>query len=152
MGARGAETAFIADWLEDTLKAAPDLAALVAARVHEDMATASLNGTPIVFPLVVFKARPATHANGPGGVRMVTTQEVAVVGVARVTTWAPLAPVAKAIDTALVTPQGETGYSDAEGNVLTCVNIAPFQQIAEVDGEQMRHLGAVYRIQVTGAS
>ena len=140
----GAEQAMVSLWVAGQLAAqATDLDAISAGlsgRIFEDFAP---EGTP--YPFIIFQCQsPPRDIRGVGVSRVMVDTLYIVKAVAQVSSYAPLAPVAKVIDAAVTSAQGSPV---ADGNVFSSVRDSQFAMVEIDSGKQYRHFGGQYKIQ-----
>lgn len=125
------------NWIYDTLVADATIVAGVSTRVYGHVA-------PIdsVFPYIVFKpAETSIDLMVVNAKRVWSDGLWLVIVVGKTQTFSTLQTVADRIDTLLHRASG--------AGVQTSVRERPFSMVEIVDGVQYRHLGGVYRIQVS---
>lgn len=111
----------------------------LSARIFLDYAP---EGTP--YPFVIYQCQsPPRDVRGVGVVRVMVDTLYIVKAVAQVTSYQPLAPVARVIDAAMTSA---TGSPVVDGMVLASVREEGFNLLEIEGGTQYRHLGGQYRI------
>lgn len=143
----GAEQAMVTKWVIDRLKGAPYTASFEAVvaglgtRIYEDLAP---EGT--TYPFIVVQCQsPPRDIRGVGETRVMVDTLFLVKAVSQGTSYDPLTPIVKVIDTAMTSPQG--GTVGADGLVFTSIREDQFSLTTVEAGTQFRHLGGEYRIQ-----
>lgn len=115
----------------------------LSTRVYEDVAPNDAR-----LPYIVWQCQsPPRDVRGVGTFRVMVDTLYIVKGVSQGTSYAPLAPVAAAIDRAMT---NSTGSAVEDGMVLTSVRNDQFSLREVAEGTEFRHLGGEYRIQAQG--
>lgn len=138
----GAEQALVDLWVESALKSYAGLDAVspgLTQRVYSQYAPADAQ-----YPFIVWQvASPARDIRGVGVIRVMVDTLYIVKAVAQVDSYAPLAPVARAIDSALTAPDQ---IAVADGFILSSVREEQFSLVEVEAGKQYRHFGGQYKI------
>ena len=122
----------------------------IAGRIQEISGAAVYLSAPddARLPYIVWQCQsPPRDVRGVGTFRVMVDTLYVVKAVSQGTSYAPLAPVAAAIDRALTNPVGD---SVEDGLVLTSVRNDQFSMREVAEGTEFRHLGGEYRIQAQG--
>lgn len=137
-----------AEWIYTRLAGTSAVTAIVgsgsAARIYADVAPPGA-----AWPFVIFQHQGSVDVTGQNpGTRVLVSSLWTIKAVGRGESYAALATLADAIDTAM---QGAAGTAD-DATIYSCVREQPIQ-FAELDdsttpGEQWRHLGALWRVLV----
>lgn len=140
------ETNAAETWLYGRLTADAALGAVVSTRIYNTRRPADS-----AFPLVVYQLQTARDVTFLGAVRVWANLTYLVRGIVAVfdaneqgSFEGAGKTIADRIDVALHAASGTNG----SGTVYTCVRLSAFQQIETVNGQQFRHLGGIYQIQV----
>lgn len=120
-------------WMFQTLQA------LVSGRCYSAVAPAGA-----VFPFIVFTCMPAPDLMGVGPARIWAALLYAVKVTAQTTSYASIATIADQVDAALHAASGTV----SNGRILTCMRERPLSLTEELDGEQYRSLGGIFRVYV----
>lgn len=101
------------------------------------------------YPHIVYQCQVTPRdVRGVGPVRIMVDTLYIVKAVAQVSSFGPLAPVARTIDLALTSAEGSPV---ADGLVLSSAREEGFNLIEVTEGVQIRNLGGVYRIHAQAA-
>lgn len=143
----GAEQAMVDLWvlarLQGQAAALDDIDAGLSTRIFQDYAP---EGTK--YPFIIWQCQDPPRAVRGVGVFVVMVDTLYVVkAVSQVDSYAPLAPIAKVIDSAMTT---STGSAVEDGFVLTSVRDRQFALVERGQGTQFRHFGGEYSIQAQG--
>jgi hypothetical protein len=145
----GAEQAMVDLWVEARFEDPAIVAALevidvgLSTRVFQDFAP---EGTP--YPFIIWQCQDPPRVIRGVGVSTVMIDTLYVVkAVAQVDSYAPMAPVARVIDSAMTS---STGSAVEDGFVLTSVRDRGFALVERDQGTQFRHFGGEYSIQAQG--
>jgi hypothetical protein len=115
----------------------------LSGRIYPDMAPEATD-----WPCIIYQCQDKPRdIRGVGTFTIMVDTLYLVKAVARTDTYAPLAPIAKVIHTALTQ---EVGGSVDDGEVLTSVRDNAFSMIEVDKGTQFRHLGGLYKIHAQG--
>lgn len=131
-------------WLQTLLAGDTALQALVGnpARVYSDVADPAAT-----YPFIVHQHQGSADVRGVGPGRIMLSGVWLVRAVAQTTTWTALAACADRIDRLLQGNPG--GPAGTDGAVFSSVREQPFKQVENIEGgEQIRHLGGLFRILV----
>jgi hypothetical protein len=137
----GAEPSLIEEWVESICLTTPAITGLVGNRVYQELAPLSAN-----YPFIVHQTQTSSDLYGVGARRIWVDAEVIVRGVAQVSSYTPLKPLASAIDAAF----DGTASSLVDGSVIAVRRIRPYTSVEQYEGYQIRHLGGVYRVIAQG--
>ena len=112
-------------------------------RIYEDVAPADAS-----YPFIVWQCQsPPRDVRGVGTFRVMVDTLYVVKAVTQASSYAPLAPIAKVIDSAMTNAEGSVV---SDGLVFTSVRDDQFSMREISEGTQFRHLGGEYRIQAQG--
>ena len=138
----GAETSVIEEFIADVCASSAAITGEVGTRIYSELAPASA-----VYPFIVYQIQSSTDTYVVGPNRLLVDAEILVRGISAVSSYAPLKPLAVAIDSAF---DGATGTVDgAEVSVIR--RLRPFSMLEEYEHGQIRHLGGLYRVWAQGA-
>lgn len=132
------ETMITDRWLYDTLSNDTTVAAEATGGIHSDVAP---QGTE--SPYVVFSYSDGEDVRVVDGSRVFTDATYLVKAVLVGASYAALEALVDAIDAVL---HNSSAVSD-DGAIVWCVRERPIRYAESVNGEEYRHLGALYRIQ-----
>ena len=143
----GVEQALVDTWVEERIGSVAatldGIATGLSDRVFLDAAPRSAE-----FPVVIYQCQdPPRDVRGVGTFTVMVDTLYLVKAIAQVDTYAPLAPIVKALHDAMTT---SVGSAVGDGAVLTSVRTEQFSMVEIEDGTKWRHLGGLYRIQAQG--
>lgn len=145
----GAEQALTDDWVRsrfiDPLIVA-ELEAISVGLADRIFLEVAPDSAP--YPFIVFQCQsPPRDIRGVGISRVMVDTLYVVKAVGSVASYAPLVPVANAIDRAMTSAEGSAIY---DGHVFSCIRSEQFSLVTREQGEIFRHLGGEFRIQAQG--
>lgn len=142
---RGAETVVVDEWLDELLSTDTELTTLLGAegKVFDGVAP---DATP--YPFVVWQLETTRDVYGVGPrARILVENDYRIRGVAGVETYTPLAPIAVRLDQLLDGAEAEV----AAGLVLSSRRLEQYRLAEDINGQQIRQLGGLYRFLAVGA-
>jgi hypothetical protein len=145
----GAEQVLVDGWIESRFLV-PEFAAVLEAidpglstRVYQDVGPETAR-----YPFIVYQCQsPPRDVRGVGVSRVMVDTLYVVKAVSPAATYAPLVPVASAIDRAMTSAEGGSIF---DGLVFASVRTEQYSMTTREQGETFRHLGGEYRIQAQG--
>lgn len=142
---RGAETVVVDTWLASVLSSDTDLTAALGGpgKVFDGVAP---DAQP--YPFVVWHLETTRDIYGVGPrARIMVENDYRIRGIAGVTSFTVLAPIAVALDALLDGAEATL----PEGLVLSSRRLEQYRLTEDINGQQIRQLGGLYRFLAVGA-
>lgn len=138
----GVELPRVDAFIASRLRADPTITQLAGDRVHADVVPQGGALPAIVFQLQA----PSPDTLAVGADRVMSRPVYLVKAIEKTGSWqGAVKTLADRIDRVLHRASGTAG----DGTVIGCVRLEPFRMLEMDDGDQYRHLGALFRVWVS---